>query len=519
MRSGIKVFLFLLGVVGVLVLCGFGRRARRVFEKVKVEGGFVSGVVSGKGEIHSFKGIPFAAPPVGVLRWKAPQPVVAWQGVRVCDRFGPSPMQNKPEPFSMWSQEFLIPAEPISEDCLYLNIWTGAKSPREKRPVLVWIYGGGFGSGGAGAPIYDGEAIARKGIIFVSVNYRVGVFGFFAHPELTKESPNHASGNYGLMDQIAGLKWVQNNIAAFGGDPNNVTIAGQSAGSMSVNCLVASPLAKGLFEKAIAESGAEFIKQIPSLSGGEGEGRRFMQQMKLGSIAALRAIPAEELQKQQGNLRGPIIDGYVLPDAIFNIFNAGKENRVSLLTGWNEDEGLMDGPVMNAADFIRDTHIRYGVNAGSLLHYYPAQTDSQALVSQLKLSRDLIFGVENYTFANVESGQGAKVFVYRFVRKPPATGEYLKYGAFHTAEVPYAYDNLQFVNRPWEQVDHTLADLMSSYWANFARTGNPNGKGLPVWEAYSRSTQRVMFLNAQSASGNLGDKAALDILFKTLSSE
>ena len=519
MRSGIKVFLFLLGVVGVLVLCGFGRRARGVFEKVKVEGGFVSGVVSGKGEIHSFKGIPFAAPPVGVLRWKAPQPVVAWQGIKVCDRFGASPMQDKPVPFSMWSQEFLIPAEPISEDCLYLNIWTGAKSAREKRPVLVWIYGGGFGSGGAGVPIYDGEAMARKGIIFVSINYRVGVFGFFAHTGLTKESPNHASGNYGLMDQIAGLKWVRNNIAAFGGDPHNVTIAGQSAGSMSVNCLVASPLAKGLFEKAIAESGAEFIQKCPSLSAAEADGQRLMQQMKLGSITDLRAVPAEELQKQQGNLRGPIIDGYVLPDAIFNIFNAGKENTITLLTGWNEDEGLMSGPVESAADFIRDMHIKYGVNAASLLHYYPAQTDSQALVSQLRLSRDVIFGVENYTFANVESGQGAKVYVYRFVRKPPATGEYLKYGAFHTAEVPYAYDNLQFVNRPWERVDHTLADLMSTYWANFARTGNPNGKGLPVWDAYSRGVERVMFLNAQSATGNLGDKAALDILFKTMSSE
>lgn len=515
MRSGIKV-LTLLSVVAAF--CGFARRAG-VFARVKVEGGVVSGTISASGEIHSFKGIPFAAPPVGPLRWKAPQPVVGWQGVKVCDRFGPSPMQNKPAPFLMWSEEFLIPAAPISEDCLYLNVWTGAKSPKDKRAVLVWIYGGGFGSGGAGAPIYDGEAMARKGIIFVSINYRVGIFGFFAHPELTKESPNHASGNYGLMDQIAGLKWVQNNIAAFGGDPNNVTIAGQSAGSMSVNCLVASPLAKGLFQKAIAESGAEFIRQSPSLSSAEAEGQRLMHSMNLASIADLRAVPAATLQQQQGNLRGPIVDGYVLPDAVLNIFAAGKENKISLLTGWNEDEGLLSGPIKNAVDFADDMHTRYGANAGNLLRYYPAQTDSQARVSQLDLSRDMMFGVENYTFANVEAGRGAKVYVYRFKRKPPAMGEYLKYGAFHTAEVPYAYNNLQFVNRPWESVDRTLADLMSSYWANFVRSGNPNGKGLPVWDAYSPGKERVMFLDVRSGTANLPDKAALDLLFKTMSSE
>jgi para-nitrobenzyl esterase len=428
-------------------------------------------------------------------------------------------MQNKPAAFSMWSEEFLIPAASISEDCLYLNVWTGAKSPRDKRPVLVWIYGGGFVSGGAGVPIYDGEAMAKKGIIFVSINYRVGVFGFFAHPELTKESPNHASGNYGLMDQIAGLKWVQHNIAAFGGDPNNVTIAGQSAGSTSVNCLVATPLAKGLFQKAIAESGASFIRQSPSLATAEAEGQRLMHAMNLASIGDLRAVPAEALQQQQGNLRGPIIDGYVLPDAVFNIFAAGKENKISLLTGWNEDEGLLFGPIENAEDFSREIRAKYGVNAGNLLRYYPAQTDSQARVSQMNLWRDIIFGVENYTFANVEAGRGAKVWVYRFRRKPPATGEYLKYGAFHTAEVPYAYNNLQFVNRPWTPVDRTLADLMSSYWANFVRNGNPNGKGLPVWDAYRSGLERVMFLDVQSGTANLPDKAALDLLFKTLSSE
>ncbi|HXB09294.1 MAG TPA: carboxylesterase family protein, partial [Puia sp.] len=236
------------------------------FDTVKVEGGLISGAVNQAGNIHVFKGVPFAAPPVGVLRWKAPQPVPSWTGVKSCVAFGPSPMQDAPVPFSMWSEEFLIRKEPIGEDCLYLNIWSGAAAPTEKRPVLLWIYGGGFGSGGANVPIYDGEAMAKKGVVFVSINYRVGIFGFFAHPALTRESGHGASGNYGLLDQIAALKWVRKNIAAFGGDPANVTIAGQSAGSISVNCLVASPLASGLFQRAIGESGASFTNGNPGLA-------------------------------------------------------------------------------------------------------------------------------------------------------------------------------------------------------------------------------------------------------------
>src|SRR5690348_7123272 len=242
---------------------------------VKTDAGVVSGTV--KDDVHIFKGIPFAAPPIGDLRWKAPQPVQHWTGVKVCDKFSASPMQASPAPFSMWTEEFLIPKEPIGEDCLYLNVWTGAKSAKEKRAVLVWIYGGGFQSGGSACPIYDGEAMAKKGIVFVSINYRVGVFGFFAHPELTKESGNNASGNYGIMDQVAALQWVQKNIAAFGGDPKNVTIAGQSAGSMSVNCLVASPLAKNLFQKAIGESGASFTNGNANLQKAEEDGTRIMK--------------------------------------------------------------------------------------------------------------------------------------------------------------------------------------------------------------------------------------------------
>ena len=486
-------------------------RGTAQWDRVQVDGGVISGKTDPAGDLHIFKGIPFAAPPVGELRWKEPQPVTPWQGVRVCDSFGPSPMQGKPVPFMMWTQEFLIPPSPISEDCLYLNVWTGAKTPGERRPVLVWIYGGGFVSGGAGCPIYDGAATARKGVVFVSINYRVGVFGFFAHPELSLESGHHASGNYGLMDQIAALKWVQQNIAAFGGDPAQVTIAGQSAGSRSVNCLTASPLAKGLFQRAIAESGAQFVGENASLLTAENAGQNMMQRLNVASFKDLRAMPAEELMRKAQGSWLPIVDGYVLPDAILTIFRNHKENAVGLLTGWTEDE--ISPPVRSARDFQKEIgtdHKNY--DSLTLIQYYPAETDSEAAVSERRLARDMVIGMQNYAWANMASVQGSKVFVYRFMRRLPATGEDKKYGAFHTGDVPYAYDNLQFVNRPWEPVDHRLAAVMSDYWVNFVKTGDPNGVGLPLWEAYTTQDKTIMFLSEKPGCAPMPDTRELDYL-------
>lgn len=484
---------------------------------VKTGEGTVSGTVNAGGDVHIFKGIPFAAPPVGDLRWKAPQPVQPWNGVKKCDAFGASPMQATPAPFSMWSEEFLIRKAPISEDCLYLNVWTNAKTNNAKLPVLVWIYGGGFQSGGSNVPIYDGEAMAKKGIVFVSINYRVGIFGFFAHPALTKESPHHASGNYGIQDQVAALKWVQKNIAAFGGDPDNVTIAGQSAGSMSVNCLVASPLAKGLFNKAIAESGASFINSFgnTTLQQAEDNGIKTATSLKASSIEDLRQLPASELMKAQ-SMRGVIIDGYVLPRSIAEIFAANKENKVALLTGWNENEGLVFGAIKKADEYKKQIEQQYGNDAPTALQYYPATNDSIASVAQYDLSRDVIFGVQNYTWANIVSTKGNKVYVYYFTRKVPGTGEYAKYGAFHTGEVPYAYNNLKFVNRPWEKADYELAAAMSSYWANFVKTGNPNSNSLPEWKAYNTNDKQVMVLGATQQSGPLKDAAQLDFLYSKM---
>jgi para-nitrobenzyl esterase len=480
------------------------------------EAGEVSGIRNAGGDITAFKGIPFAAPPVGNLRWKAPQPAKHWSGVRKCDAYGPSPMQAKPTPFMVYTSEFLIPEKPISEDCLYLNVWTGAKSKTEKRPVFLWIYGGGFVSGGTGCAIYDGEALAKKGIIFVSANYRVGVFGFFAHPGLTKESPEHQSGNYGLMDQIAALKWIKKNIAAFGGDPDNVTIAGQSAGSMSVNALVASPLTKGLFKRAIAESGSLTVKNpaIPTatLQSAEADGIKAATKAGANSLADLRAMSAEDAMKKLQGRYSPIVDGYVLPESIPDIFAQNKENHVPVIIGWNGDE-FGSGPVKKE-EFIKRAQQQYGADAETFLKYFPANTDEEATASQVKLSRDEVFALSGFNWANMQSQYAdAPVYVYNFDRKIPATGDYVKYGAFHTGEVSYVMDNLKFLNnRPFEPADHALATLMSDYWVNFVRTGNPNGNGLPEWPKYNTSQNLVKVFDAESKTESLPDKDALAFL-------
>lgn len=477
----------------------------------------ISGTVTASKDVAVFKGIPFAAPPIGDLRWKAPQPVIPWTGTKACTSFGASPMQQPPAPFSMWTEEFLIPKEPISEDCLTLNVWTGAKSARESLPVLVWIYGGGFSSGGSACPIYDGEAMAKKGIIFVSINYRVGILGFFAHPELSKESPSQASGNYGLMDQIAGLQWIKRNISAFGGDPDNVTIAGQSAGSMSVNCLVASPLAAGLFNKAIGESGGGFTMGYRTLKKAEEDGAKIMQSMNINSLADLRKASAADLLKKQTPLGGPIVDGYVLPETIANIYKQGKENKVDLITGWNEDEGFVFGKAQDAVEFRKTLSTTFGEEAEEASKYYPANNNFDAETSQIKLSRDQTFAVNNYTWANMSDRNGGKVFVYRFMRKPPATGDFVKYGAFHTGEVPYAYDNLKFFKRDFEPVDQQLATVMSGFFANFIKTGNPNGPGVPEWKRYVADSKLIMALGDIQTTRRMTDTAQLNLLYKKMS--
>jgi para-nitrobenzyl esterase len=470
-------------------------------DTIKTDAGFISGTINNDKAVHIYKGIPFAAPPVVELRWKAPQPVAHWQGIKKCDAFAASPMQNKPVPFMMYTAPYLIPASPISEDCLYLNVWTSAKSDKEKKPVLVWIYGGGFVSGGTACAIYDGENMAKKDVVFVSIPYRVGVFGFLAHPELTKESNTNSSGNYALLDQIAALHWIQKNIAAFGGDPDNVTIDGQSAGAFSVNALVASPLAKGLFKKAIAESGAMFSADGRSLSlhDAEKNGEAFMQKINISSIKELRKISADSLQKLSRSFAAsPVIDGYVLPKDVYTIFNSGEQNDVTVLTGWNGDDGFPESNIPDAKKYAENAKEKYGALANEYLQAFPGNTSDEISKSLFALNRDNLFAWQAYTWAKLQTTKGHhNVYVYLFNRTAP--GEE-KYGAFHSSEIPFALDNLQTWNLEWTNADKKLADITSDYWVNFAKTGNPNGASLPGWKPFSVSENKVMNLNIDEQS-------------------
>jgi para-nitrobenzyl esterase len=484
---------------------------------VQTENGKIAGTPNETGDIIAFKGIPFAAPPVGDLRWKAPQSVNKWAGVKDCRVFGASPMQPKPLPFNVYTSEFLIPEQPIDEDCLYLNVWTSSKPAGKNLPVFVWIYGGGFNSGGAGVPIYDGEAMAKRGVVFVTFNYRVGIFGFFVHPDLKKESPYNSSGNYGLMDQIAALQWIQKNIAAFGGDPGNVTIAGQSAGSMSVNCLTASPLTKGLFHKAIAESGATLLPPTTTIDNEELKGIRVTEALGVASLHDMRTISANDLQEKVKERFIPVVDGYVLPQSVATIFAENKQADVPLLTGWNADEAFVQ--IKSKDEFRKDAEQKYGNKVSTFLSHYPAETDEQAAASQVALGRDRVFALSNYRWAEFQSHGKNPAYVYYFTRRPPATEAFVKYKAFHTAEVAYALDNLRFVKRAWQPVDFTLAKIMSSYWINFAKTGNPNGKDLPVWPRYTSEKNSVMILKEVPESGILPGKSSLDFLYTAILEE
>jgi para-nitrobenzyl esterase len=506
----------------MLTACSHSK-SNTLSNKVKIADGEIEGTLENSG-IISFKGIPYAAPPVGDLRWREPQPVQPWSDTKKCIAFSASPMQLDPEPFYMWSSEFLIPKEPISEDCLYLNVWTDPRSQLRKKPVLVWIYGGGFTSGGSAVPIYDGVEMAKQGLVFVSLNYRVGIFGFFSLPELSAESPTKTSGNYGLMDQIAALKWVKKNIASFGGDPDNVTIAGQSAGSIAVASLVASPMAKGLFSKAIAQSGAGLLKMsatsseptFKNLQQAELDGRSAVGDSV--TLDQLRKLPAKQIMSIR--YRGqPIVDGHVLPESLTTIFKSGKENQVALMTGWNQDEGVLFSAPKTVAEFRQYVKQGYGENEKLILDCYPAGSDEEAKKSELSLMRDAIFGAQNFTLANFVSTNGRPVFVYHFTKKVPGNGEYAKFGAFHTGEVPYALNTFKFSDRPWERKDRELAKVMSAYWANFAKSGNPNGDSLANWPRYDTRTKLVMDLGEQLRVKSVPDSTCLTLMSRLLLAE
>lgn len=478
--------------------------------QVKIDDGILQGTV--KGDLTVFKGIPFAAPPVGDLRWKAPQPVEKWEGVKQAVEYAPSPVQGGNPPSGK------------SEDCLYLNVWTPAKSADEKIPVLVWIYGGGFSFGSTAEPVYSGEALAKKGVVLVSIAYRVGQLGFLAHPELSAENPNQVSGNYGLLDMIAGLQWIQNNIEAFGGDPSQVTIFGESAGGIAVSMLCASPLAKDLFHGAISQSGGSFGpsrlttypgENMKTLVQAEAEGESYMQQAGAQSIAELREIPADSLPSGWGmGSAWPIIDGHVIPDDQFRLYEAGNYNDTPILVGYNSDEGLSFTRTNDPKEFKKEVKQRYGKFADDLLKAYPVG-DTAVPKTARDLARDAAFGWHTWSWARLQSKTGkSKAYLYYFDQHPeyPEDSPRADHGSPHAQEVAYVFQHLDTANPEITLTDLDISEAMGTYWTNFAKYGNPNGNGVPEWTPFSDENPTVMYFRQKPHTGPVPSAESLKVL-------
>jgi para-nitrobenzyl esterase len=534
MKPSVHLLPPVLALCAVVALPAFGA------DRVKTANGIVESTAPPADGVRSFKGIPFAQPPVGDLRWREPQPAKDWTGARNADKFGPTCMQRTSPASDYWFR-----GDGMSEDCLYLNVWTPAKSGSEKLPVLVYVFGGGFQNGSGDEPRYDGESMARKGIVAVSLNYRTNIFGFFVHPELTKESPHHASGNYGLLDQVAALRWVQKNIAAFGGDPKRVTIAGESAGSISVSALMASPLSRDLIAGAICESGAAIASLPPRpIAEAEQDGVKFAAAAGADSLAALRAMTPQQLQeagtKAQGVRFSTAMDGYFLSKTLTDIALAREQAKVPLLAGTNTEEQAAR-QVLSGGDPTPETLAAaikkfYGEKADPVLKAYAAATTDDVFeaATHLASARFISYGTWKWTELHMQtSGKPVYRYLYARVRpaylgmpgQPPraattpagragdapgrggaaagergAQGPQAPRGAAHSAEIQYAMGNLELDKRyAWEPADFDVSKTMQGYFVNFIKTGNPNGPGLPQWPAYKPDTNyQRMRIDAKS---------------------
>ena len=499
-------------------------------DSLRIDGGQIKDVPPDVHGIRVFKGVPYAAAPTGALRWRPPAPVPAWDGVRTADRWGPRCAQS----------DRLGPLDPLNsrmdEDCLYLNVWTPAKAAAAL-PVMVWIHGGSNTNGAASQPEYDGARLARHGVLLVSINYRLDIFGFLAHPELTAESANRSSGNYALLDQIAALQWVQRNIAVFGGDPRQVTVFGESAGAIDISLLMASPLARGLFVRAIAQSGGA-LSRMPGfgpkpLATGESEGLRFAQSVGAASMAQLRAKPVMELlaavSKRPISYGFGVVDGYVVPEHPAALYAKGAYNDVPLLIGANADEGglfaarmPMPSSAQAFADFLRS---QFKADADQALALYPpGRTADSAKAAFMALIGDEIIGYGSWAWAEAAANKGhAPVYRYHFTRRPPGAPELSLYpltapGVYHFAEINYVFDNLDVRGEwGWQDADRVLCKSVVAYWTNFAKTGDPNGAGLPTWETYKAGGGgKVMELGASMAMRDEPQRARYEF-FKALS--
>jgi para-nitrobenzyl esterase len=471
---------------------------------VNTEDGRVSGVTDSL-SVTSYKGIPFAAPPVGDLRWKPPQPAAHWDGVRQADHFGNACVQKEGRSRPPWTEPFMVQG-PSGEDCLFLNVWTAAKSASEHRPVMVWFHGGGFTEGSASIAVYDGTQFAKHGVVLVGVNYRLGVLGFLTYPALSKESEHGVSGNYGLLDQIAALHWVQKNIAAFGGDPKRVTIFGQSAGAGAVYDLMQSQLAKGLFVRAIVESGPGLLGRgvlggTTTLAAREQLGVSWAETKGAHSLTDLRALPAAafEIEGGPGSApapTSPVPDGWVLPAAGMAV----PAHQVPLMVGMVADDiGIGGGfgpPQKPSVAAYRDAaNKKYGPDADTFLQLYPAATDDQVPAMQKTAVRDQARVSIDLWSADQLKPSG-EIYTYYFDRTLPWP-EHPEFGAFHTSEVPYVFGTIDVTGHPIEKVDHQVSDAVSSYWINFAASGDPNAKSLADWPVYRPDAHVTMELGAR----------------------
>ena len=510
-RYPYSLVIFILAVLFLANIPAFGQGGGGLPETIAVDGGKVSGVLLGENkDVRAFKGIPYAKPPVGPLRWKPPQAVEGWEGIRQCNEFGSVCMQ--PGIFKAMGMDL---GEKFSEDCLSLNVWTAAKNENAKLPVMVWIHGGGNVAGGSTLPVNDGESLARQGVVLVSLNYRLGIFGYFAHPMLSKESPNNVSGNYGLLDIITALKWVQKNIQAFGGDPGNVTIFGQSAGAYNVCYLMATPFAKGLFHRAIAESGHALAPLTNrhlregwyKLEPMEKQGERLAKDLGCSEaadpVAALRALGAEKVLGTSkavmfgagavtyppGNTFGPVVDGWVLPDDVQTIFDEGKQNLVPLIAGAAADEPTIFIPkspfdsVEAYQGFLKKI---FGKYTEDILAKYPAKEPGEILKSLCDYVGDIQFVTGARRFVRAMEKAGGKAYLCLFTMTYP--GPMAALGAYHGIEMGFAFDNIHIVKAirklPFDERHQAIAKAMSGYWVQFAKTGNPNKEGLVEWPAY-----------------------------------
>ncbi|OFW98728.1 MAG: carboxylesterase [Alphaproteobacteria bacterium RIFCSPHIGHO2_12_FULL_63_12] len=471
--------------------------------RVQTDTGLVEGVA--ENGVTVFKGIPFAAAPVGALRWRAPEPPASWPGVWDADRFAPICPQTGAYPDDS-------PPEPQSEDCLYLNIWAPANARAgAPLPVMVWIHGGGLLNGSGSNPVYAGDALARRGVIVVTFNYRLGALGFLAHTELSLESPKKISGNYGHLDQIAALEWVQRNIAAFGGDPANVTVFGQSSGAISISALIASPLAKGLFHRAIGQSGGLFepLDAAPEfkLAGAQEVGAAFAQRLGAPTLEKMRAAPVNDILEQRFYPQATI-DGYFLAETPFETFAAGRQNAVDALVGSNEGEGLyfIAGREVNAANMTDELKRDFPPFIVSLIGPKPQPDDAAARAAFIAFEGDMRFSWNMRTWARLAAASGRSAYLYRFAATPPG-----EEGASHGAELRYVFGNPP-ASGAWADKDRALSQTLIAYWTNFAATGDPNGEGLSEWPRFAAPDERALLIGDEIAAGALENAESLNAI-------